>query len=167
MMTNIDFSRATTAAARAVTALGEARETGWRRMVEMIEAATETRCAAVPLAERLIWSAKEEAARALVEGRADAAASALIEAEAQVTGEAPDVLAARILCKAGSHRMLMAQMSGLRRKAAADIAGAESPAEVERILTDLRAALVQKSDDAATTAPAGAEGIEPDGEAML
>lgn len=166
-MTKIDFSQAISAEARAAAALAEARDAGLREVVGMIEAATEALTGAVPMAERLVWSAKEEAAQAVVEGRADAVTRALIEAEAHVTGEAPDLLAARVLRKAQGYREALALMSGLRRKAAAEIAAAGDAAEVEAALAALRVGLMQKSDDLAASAPARSEGIEPEAEAML
>lgn len=137
----IDWTRLQPAADPA--RLQEARADAEARLVQAIEAASLALTGAVPLAEKLSWTAKEEAARALKGGTADPAQRALLEGEAAVTGEAVDDLAARILRNAESWRLAIAWLSGLRRRTLGAVTAADDLAGIGAALTEGLAALTR------------------------
>jgi hypothetical protein len=130
----IDWTLLETREARDGLALAEARAVAERALVEAIDTAAQAITGAVPLTEKLSWSAKEEAARAHAEGRASAADRVLLESEAAVTTERIEHLVARILGNADSWRLAVARLTGLRRQAMAAIAGAATPEAVQAAL---------------------------------
>lgn len=97
----------------------------------------------VPEVERLSWIAKEQAARAHIEGRGT---DALLLNEAVATGESADELARKIVSNADRYRAAVSRMTGLRRAAIADLNAENADARV--VIGELQqelAAIVQAS----------------------
>lgn len=138
-MSRIDFSRVVMAERLRADLVHSARATAEARLLAMIEAETQVLSGAVPLAEKLMWATKEEAARACLAGQADAGQSALLEAEAAMTGEAVDALAARILAKAEAMQAHVSRLVGIRRRVVAALAEAGDPEAMEEALAEGRA----------------------------
>lgn len=124
-MSKIDFSRVVTAEALAAEQLGAARRGAEAQLLALIEAASVEVSGAVPLAEKLMWASKEEAARACLAQIADAGQMALLAAEAEMTGEPVAALAARILDKAEAMQARVSRLVGIRRKAMVALADAK------------------------------------------
>ena len=101
------------------------------RIVARADEIAEMITGAVPLAERLSWSTKEAAARAIVAGTATAEQQAMITAEAQITGEAVADLAARVIANATRYVTASGFIAGQRRKVVALIDALTEPETVE------------------------------------
>jgi hypothetical protein len=123
--------------------LAQARLGAEATLLARIEAVAEALTGAVPLAEKLSWTAKEEAARAFAEGNADPGARALLEGEAAVTGEGVADLAARILRNAEAWRLVIAWLSGVRRRTLTALALAPDAAAIAAALAQGMAALAR------------------------
>lgn len=121
--------------------LRAARAAAEARLLERIATVAEGLTGPAPLAEKLSWSAKEEAARAHAAGTAGPEQRALLDGEAALTGENPADLAARILRNADAWRQAVAWLSGLRRSTLAAMARAADPATVAAALAEGLAAL--------------------------
>lgn len=78
--------------------------------------------------ERDTWKTKEEAARAMIAGKATDGQTAMITLEAQGDGTDPAQLAATIVAKAEGYQTLIGMAAGLKTKAKAAIAQAVDPA---------------------------------------
>ena len=140
-MTKIDFSKVVTADSRAAAALSEARTEAAARLAALIEAATGALSEGVPLAEQLIWSAKEAAAQAVLAGTATVAQEALLQEEAGLSGETVMELAGKILSHAEAYRVGVTRYVGLRRQASAQLAACTTPEELASVLAALVARL--------------------------
>lgn len=101
------------------------------RIVARADEIAEMITGAVPLAERLSWSTKEAAARAIVAGTATAEQQTMITAEAQITGEAVADLAARVIANATRYVTASGFIAGQRRKVVALIDALTEPETVE------------------------------------
>jgi|GEM_PF-4372181 len=93
-------------------------------VIAAIEAVEETLTAGVPLAEKLSWATKEQAALAVLGGTDSPADTALLAGEASITGETVVELAARIIAAAEAYRFAASRMAGIRRAAEKAIAAA-------------------------------------------
>lgn len=139
-MSKIDFTLVVTKAEAEAKALNAAKAACHAAAVSMIEAATDAITGDVPLAEKLSWTAKEDAAReflAAPEGVMPASA-AILQGEASVTGEDLTGLATRIVANADAYRAAVARLAGLRRLTSAGIDAAETIAACEAALDGLR-----------------------------
>lgn len=123
------------------TTLALARRDAETTLLARIEAAAEAMTGRVPLVEKLSWTAKEEAGRAVLAGTAEPAQRSLIDGEAQITGEDPARLAQRIVANADAWRGAVALLAGLRRRAMAALAETRTPDEVARVIADIAATL--------------------------
>lgn len=130
-------------ATAATTRLARLRAEALTEAAALIDARAEAITGTVPLVERLSWGAKEQAARAVIAGRASPEDAGMIAGEARVTGEDVALLATRILANADAWRLIAARMAALRRRAAAALALAEDEGAVARVFDDLAAALDQ------------------------
>ena len=83
-----------------------------------------TLTAGVPLGEKLSWTAKEQAAIAVMNGTDTEADTALLAGEASITGETVLELAGRIVAAAEAYRFAASRMAGIRRAAERAIASA-------------------------------------------
>lgn len=128
-------------ATAATTRLARLRAEALTEAAALIDARAEAITGTVPLVERLSWGAKEQAARAVIAGRASPEDAAMIAGEARVTGEDVASLAARILANADAWRLIAARMAALRRRAAAELATAENEAAVASVFEELSVAL--------------------------
>jgi hypothetical protein len=111
--------------------LARSRDGARTAIVHAIEAVTDRLTGDIPLAEKLSWTAKEAAARALVAGAATSAERALLDGEASITGETQAALAARVILNADAYRAAIAFLTGLRRRAEAGLASAATTGEVD------------------------------------
>lgn len=111
------------------------------RINAMIQQTAEQITGQVPEVERLSWTAKEQAARAHIDGRGT---DAMLLNEAVVTGESADELALKIVRNAERYRAAVSRMTGLRRAAIADIGdkGVGALVVIEELQHEL-AAIVQ------------------------
>jgi hypothetical protein len=91
-----------------------------------IEAVESALTSGVPLAEKLSWTAKEQAAIAVLADTASPADTALLAGEASITGETVAELAGRIVAAAEAYRFAASRMAGIRRAAEKAIAVAEN-----------------------------------------
>lgn len=130
---SIDWTRMQAPEDRAAEALAAARRDALRALSTAVDAAAETLVDGVPEAERLSWTGKEIAARALWEGTASEAALLRFDREAAYTGDTRYGLASLIIARADRYRLLTATWAGIRRRAAAEIAAAKGPDEVRQI----------------------------------
>lgn len=109
------------------------------RINAMIDAAAVEITGTVPEVERLSWTAKEQAARAHLDGQGT---DAMLHLEAIKTGETVDVLAEKIVTNAERYREAVAVMTGVRRAALSDMAADSQPGEIlERVQAELAALL--------------------------
>lgn len=132
----IDWSKIVTPEGRQAEGLATARAAARERLIQEIETRTAAISGPVPLAEKLCWSTKENAARALLAGVAAPEDQALIAAEAGMMNEEPLTLADRIVVQAEAWRAEIARLTGLRRRTAAAITAAESTEAVETALAE-------------------------------
>jgi len=84
----------------------------------------------VPLAEKLSWTAKEQAALAVLAETASPADTALLAGEASITGETVVELAGRIVAAAEAYRFAASRMAGIRRAAERAIASSGTGEEL-------------------------------------
>jgi len=126
--------------------LAQARAAAEAALLGRIDAVAEALTGLVPLAEKLSWIPKEEAAQAIADGTASPADRALLEGEAAVTGESVADLAARILKNAGAWRLAIAWLSGLRRRTLAALAQAPDAGGIAAALAEGMAALARPPD---------------------
>lgn len=129
---NIDFAQVVTAEAVAAERLTCARQLAQAQILAAINAVTEAITGPVPLAEKLCWSAKETAARAIADDTATRAETALIAGEAAMTGEDPADLVRHILKNADHWRGAIAMLTGLRRICEAAIDAAKDADTAEK-----------------------------------
>lgn len=101
-------------------------------VMSAITAVEDALTAGVPLAEKLSWSAKEAAARAIVAGVGLAADQSLLAGEAALTGETVEDLAARVIARADLYRFAVSRLAGIRRAAGTAIAAAQRPDDLEQ-----------------------------------
>ncbi len=95
-----------------------------------IEAVETALTSGVPLAEKLSWTAKEQAAIAVLADTASPADTALLAGEASITGETVAELAGRIVAAAEAYRFAASRMAGIRRAAERAIASAGTGEEL-------------------------------------
>lgn len=105
-----------------------------RAMVQWINEFLSNVTGPVPEDEKLAWSVKEEAARALLAGTAVDEQTALITSEAKITGEKPSDLAMYIIAKADRYKEVVANVSGLRRATGAALEAELNPENYPAIL---------------------------------
>jgi len=102
------------------------------QIIAEIDAAAVAITGAVPEVERLSWTAKEQAARAYLQG---GGTDHMLQAEASATGETQHELAQKIVANADRYRAAVARMTGLRRAAMSD------PREPHEVLEWVKAEL--------------------------
>jgi len=134
----IDWHQMIAPEARAADLLASACETARTSVREWIAGVVQGLTGNAPLTEMLSWSAKEEAARAWL-ADPTTPVPGLLAGEAQVTGEDPAVLAARVVAIADAWRAAQAMLTGLRRRADTALAKAATPAEVTATLQAIMA----------------------------
>lgn len=134
-MSNIDLSKMITAEDKAAEELTAAKDAANRSVVAWIDGVTHAITGLVPEDEKNSWIAKELAARAVLAANATTEQALLISAEAQVSGETDTDLAAKIVDNAVAYQAAIALLSGLRRKAAAEIEAALTPQEAIEAVT--------------------------------
>jgi len=99
------------------------------QVAAMLDMAANAITGATPLAERLSWGPKQDAAKACQAGTATSDQIAMLEAEAAVTGESLDDLIVTILDAAAAYHTASGTIAGLRRTIAAELdACADIPA---------------------------------------
>ncbi len=135
----IDLTQIVTPEMQIEAVLTEARLAAKVQLMALVDTVTAVITGDVPLAEKLSWGSKEDAARAIVAGKADPRQSALIAGEAEVTGEDEPSLAARIISNADAYRAVIARLTGLRRRAEVAIARATDTSSVEIAMAELSA----------------------------
>lgn len=133
----IDLALIQTAEAKALARMEAARGAALADLTGWLAATTAAVTGPVPLAEQLSWLAKEAEARALLAGGPE---GGMIAGEAAVTGEPAADLAARIVARADAYRVLIAALTGLRRKMEGAIGAAGSEAELVNLALAWRAA---------------------------
>lgn len=104
-----------------------------------IASVEETLTAGIPLSEKLSWSAKEAAARAVIGETATDAETELLAGEASLTGETVAYLAERVVARADLYRFSVSRLAGIRRAAGAAIAAAQDPAGLELAVSQAQA----------------------------
>ena len=130
-MQNIDFGQTKVVQTHPLSAADAARASAWARVHEGIDEATRS-VADVPLAEQLTWGAKETEARAILKDAMHDCA--ILRAETAVTGEALADLAVRVVRKANAYRTRIGALTGLRRRALADIAVAKTVRDIDKAM---------------------------------
>lgn len=125
-MSNIDLSKMITAEDKAAAVLTAAQEAAHTSLVAWINDVTHAITGPVPEDEKLSWTEKAAAARAVLDQSASAEQAAMIAAEAQIGGETSADLAAKIVANAAAYRGAITLLTGLRRKAAAEIDAAQT-----------------------------------------
>ena len=140
--------------------LARARAEAQAEVIALIDARAETITGGVPLVERLSWGPKEAAARALLAGTPGPQDQAMIAAEARLRGEAPQVLARRIVARADQWRALAAELAAHRHAAAEAIDRATG----EDALAEALTALAARLDRCGERAAAGEEVRAPGGD---
>lgn len=125
-MSNIDLSKLITAEDKAAAALAAAQAAAHLNLVTWINEVTHAITGPVPEDEKLSWPSKEQAARAVLAANATTEQTAMIADEAQVGGETSADLAANIVANADAYWAAIAPLTGLRRKAAAEINAAQT-----------------------------------------
>lgn len=120
--------------------LAAARESALADLVSWIDASTVPLTGLVPRAERDSWPNKEASARAFVAGSATSQQVQDLEAEAAQTGETVAALAARIVTRANAWRPIAMALAGIRRKATADLAVADSLEAIRAAVATARTA---------------------------
>lgn len=118
--------------------LAAARESALADLVSWLDAATVTLTGMVPRAELDSWPNKEASARAFVANAATTQQIEDLEAEALQTGETVAALAARIVARANAWRPISMGIAGVRRKAAADLAVADSLEAIRAVVAAAR-----------------------------
>ena len=136
-MPQIDFSRVISAGQE----LGALRDRLCALLLARIEARMQEIAGPVPLAEKLAWPLKEEAARAWLQGDGTGRPDPILLQEAALMGEPVTVLAQNILIRAEAWRQAVSEMTALRRRALGALALAATPAEAEAVLAEAEAAL--------------------------
>ncbi len=136
---NVDLSQLITAETKRETALAEARTTALSGLIAWIDVTTAAITGPVPGDEKLSWSSKEAAARALLAGTATEAERVLISCEAATFGEADAALCDLIVQNADAWRGIIATLAGIRRRVVAAILQAATPQEAEDALEPGRA----------------------------
>lgn len=132
---SIDYSQMVTAEARAAADLASAREAALITLVAWLEERARQITGAVPETERLSWTTKEAAARALLAGTATPAQSAMLELEAALIGRTSAQLADRITAKADAWQMIAAVFAATRQIAEKGIVAATTPNGTVEALT--------------------------------
>lgn len=135
----IDLSRLITADAKAEAALADAKARSLTSLIGWIDAVTAEITGPMPGDEKLSWTAKEAAARAVVEERATKEQAALIADEAAVFGETEAELCRKIIENADTWRGIIAVLTAIRRRAVATIRAARTPQEADAVLDKARA----------------------------
>ncbi|MDT8853501.1 hypothetical protein RNZ50_00335 [Paracoccaceae bacterium Fryx2] len=131
---NIDLGQLITAEAHAKARLSAAKAAALAALVAWIDATTQAITGPVPADERLSWTAKEAAARAVLACRATPEQAVLIADEAAVFGESETALCGKILHNADAWRGIIAALTGIRRRATAAIHHAATPQQAEAAL---------------------------------
>jgi hypothetical protein len=115
-----------------------ARDEAIAQIIAMIDTAAAVITGPVPEVERLSWTAKEAAARAWRDGIAPPEMVALLTIEASTKGETLADLANSVIRNADLYRAAVAQMTGMRRRAIADLdAGEDARTVLARLRDDL------------------------------
>jgi phage FluMu protein gp41 len=120
--------------------LAQAKVAAGAALIAWSNAVTAAITGPVPLAEMLSWSAKETAARAMLNASASDADAAMIGAEAAVTRADPLELSQRIIANADAYRQAIAALTGLRLQALKAIAAADTPDAVQAAVAAAQAA---------------------------
>ena len=107
--------------------LDQRRAAALRSVVQFCEGLTAPIIGAFPSAETLGWGTKAAAAAAMLSGDATAEQTTLIGVEANVAGDDPAALATVIDAKSRAYQMLIAMLTGTRRKAEQAIATSDEP----------------------------------------
>ena len=107
--------------------LDQRRAAALRSVVQFCEGLTAPIIGAFPAAETLGWGTKAAAAAAVLAGDATAEQTTLIGVEATVAGDDPAALATVIDAKSRAYQMLIAMLTGTRRKAEQAIAASDEP----------------------------------------
>lgn len=140
---NIDFTRMITAPDVAAAGLSSLRDTARAGLSAAIEEVTLAITGPVPLAEKLSWASKEEAARDVLAALETGIRTAppIIAGEAAITGETVPDLARRILRNADAYRAAAAAMTGLRRKAERALDDAGTAAGIAAAMAEAKSGL--------------------------
>ena len=125
----------------AATETENARQSAKLRILSKLDGAADEITGATPLAERLSWERKANAAEAHLEGRASDAQIAMLSTEAAEVEASIDDLAHVILRNATVYAVLAARLAGLRRKFIRQIERAENVSDVHAIVQEFEAAL--------------------------
>lgn len=112
----IDWTQMQTAADRHAADLDAARQAARAELALALAQLADAITGVVPEAEKLSWSAKEAAARALVD-QPTIVADPVLQAEAALTGEAVLDLARKVIVNANAYRAAAAVLAGVRRVA--------------------------------------------------
>lgn len=118
-----------------------ARSAALAALLDDLEATALRLTGQVPLSERLSWTLKAGAARAVLEGLASPAETAMLATEAAQTGEDISGLAERIVANADAYAVAAAALAGIRRKYTARIDAAADPETVAVALAGARGAM--------------------------
>jgi hypothetical protein len=136
----IDRSKLITADALAATALKEAHAKGVSDLVAWVDATTTAITGNIPEAEKLSWTKKETAARAILDGNADASQTAMIKMEAEILQRKLEEVCRAIVANADSYTNAIAVLTGIRQSVGAQIGSAKSADEVAALLNMAQAA---------------------------
>ncbi|MDO8882905.1 hypothetical protein [Pseudotabrizicola sp.] len=136
-MSKIDFKRIISAGEVETGLLLAARQDAVQTVTKAVEVAMARHTAQVPLAEMLSWGEKEQSARTVL-ADPDAQPDALLISEAAFADETVTDLALRIVNTAETQRAMVGALTGLRRKALAEIAAAKGPEAIATVLEDAR-----------------------------
>jgi len=110
-----------------------------KALADFLDRATGALTAGVPLSEQLSWAPKEESAKRYLDGTHGPDDLAMLEGEAEETGETLEELAQRVLAKADANRRAVSKLTGIRRKAEADIHASNNRDTAQSVLDTAKA----------------------------
>lgn len=142
-MITISPDQIVTAPDRAAAALEAARDHARDQMLRALSEAAVAMTGPVPQVERDSWPTKAAAARAHLAGTATDKQQEMLAAEAAETGEAVDALVARVVANADAYEVAAARIAGIRRRIAAEVAAATTPAQIAAAMQRLADALAE------------------------
>jgi hypothetical protein len=137
---NIDKSMMISAQSRAAEALEAAKSGAMRDLVAWVDATTLEITGPVPEAEKLSWTKKETAARAVLAGVADESQAAMIAIEASVIHLSSEVVSKGIIANADGYTQAISLLTGIRQNARRSIIAAKSVGDTEAALSAAMAA---------------------------
>lgn len=113
----IDWSKRISATHQQIVALEQSKAKAQIDLVSWVDDVTAEITGRVPVDEKLSWASKEQAAHAIVAGTATPMQIRTITSEAEAFGETVDELCTKIILRADQAHIVIATITGLRRRA--------------------------------------------------